>query len=220
MKNKHEELGIKYLIEKLGYKREDIEINVTSDTNGLTKRGSPDLITLSDGKEWEVKQLENMSTTTFTSDQYQRFDKNVNVLIFKNPKHVLEEEDKFIMCIKFEDILNQTENFGYTSNLTGYRYDLRFMVAYKVDMCIAEGVSCFVRDAIDGHSFLLSSGDVEIKEKYEHIARHPKDFITKILTNAVEMNISIEEPLEIILEKDLSINMDKIYNTVKNKIKR
>lgn len=145
MKNKHEELGIKYLIEKLGYNRKSIIINVTSNTNGTSKRGFPDLTTW-DKKEWEVKQLENMSTVTFTLDQYISFDDDVNVLIFKKWNYLVEGEDPFLACIKFGDIRNQTENFGYIEKRDGKRYNLRFMVAYKVDICIAEEMAIVIVD--------------------------------------------------------------------------
>ena len=106
---KHEEIGIKYLIEKLGYSKEDITVNIRKGIYDKNK-GLPDLTT-SDNKKWEVKVLQGLSRVSFTQFQLD-FDDDVNILIFRK----FNNEYEFLNCIKFGDIRNQKEMYGYISN--------------------------------------------------------------------------------------------------------
>lgn len=128
----HEEIGIKYLTEKLGYNREDIRGYNRSGMHDINK-GIPDLLTLSDKKEWEVKTLRNLNIVTFTEFQYRKFDDDVNVLIFDNgAKH------EFVDCVKFGDI---KYNRG---NVLKYK----FLVTFEVDMCMTNSV----QEVVDEHA--------------------------------------------------------------------
>lgn len=104
MKHSHEEIGIKYLTEKLGYKREDIKTNYISGAYDNDGKGKPDLTTISDGKEWEVKKMNTLSIIQFTHNQFKRFNDDVNVLIFG-------VHDQFIDNLIFGDIKKYDKNF-------------------------------------------------------------------------------------------------------------
>lgn len=96
--HKHEMLGINYLISK-GYKSEDIRIN-----SGIgTPTGTPDLTTLNDNREWEVKRITAGLVIEFTSAQL-CMDPDTNILIF-------EHNGDFIESIKFDKILKDATQY-------------------------------------------------------------------------------------------------------------
>lgn len=131
---KHENIGIYYLTEMLGYKIEDIHRNYIQ---GIYDQnvGAPDLYT-TDGKEWEIKKLESTSVVRFAQHQYKKFDNNVNVLIFKQ---ISRHEYVFLGCIKFGDI--RSRKLGHDAyNLDGRKYQYRFKVTFEVDLCMTSEI--------------------------------------------------------------------------------
>lgn len=97
MNNKpHENLGINYLL-KLGYKGENIRSNYWP---GSGESGKPDLTTIDDNKNWEIK-VTRGSTVMFTSDQLVHMANDDNILIFSEFK-----KDEPIDIATFGDILD------------------------------------------------------------------------------------------------------------------
>ena len=103
---RHEDIGVKYLLEN-GYKKKDIRIN-----NGLHDNvGIPDIITTNNNVEWEVKKIIG-NEVSFTYAQYLYFGNNVNILIFKK----CEDGYKFTECIDWFS-LKHSEIYNININL-------------------------------------------------------------------------------------------------------
>lgn len=101
MIHKHEKIAFPYL-QKLGYNISDIKIN-----NG---NGKPDITTICDGKEWEVKIWRKPSypncyhfhmSLDFTEAQINSFNNDVQILIYEKIDFLY----KFMKRIKFSDII-------------------------------------------------------------------------------------------------------------------
>lgn len=211
MSLRHEEIGIKYLMEILGYKREDILEYFTSEI-GTCK---PDLMT-KDGKKWEVKTLDSSLSRIFFTRNQLKFRNDVNILIFAKkyttepvgdgeillhrngePIEMIVNDEtrratgicyKFLSCIKFGDIVNQEEKYGYISDFDGNKYYYRFMVKFEVDLLDADDIQQKIDREIDGRLFFLTGGNSGDADNY--IYRCAEGHIRLLLNNAEGYDVS------------------------------
>lgn len=168
-KHSHEEMGIKYLIETLGYKREDIKINYMSGAHDNDNKGKPDLTTISDKKEWEVKKMDTLSIVQFTHNQFNRFNDDVNILIFGI-------HNQFIDQLKFGDIKKCDKNFYNHKNGI---YNYRFTVNFTVDFYEAKTIFAIIDHLTEGIANILTGAPRE--EILDRIYNLPDAYIRRVV---------------------------------------
>lgn len=152
MNNKHHEnLGINYLL-KLGYKEENIRSNYWS---GDGESGKPDLTTIDDNKNWEIK-VTRGNIVIFTSGQLIYMANDDNVLIFSEFK-----KDEPIDIVTFGDILDGKYDDKY-----------KFIFDFNLDISWAGMVLEYLIDS----GYYTNTEDVHrsmmaLKRQYLHIMK-------------------------------------------------
>lgn len=102
----HFKIGIDYLI-KIGYRRQDIKVNNWGDIR--ERLGKPDITTINDGKNWEVKEVNTRSKIIyFTEAQKEKMNREDIILIFSK-----DNRDFPVDIIIFGDILDRKYDNRY-----------------------------------------------------------------------------------------------------------